>query len=102
MADCLECILGGFNFDCECECGDFETCNDWYDTIADCDAGDCVDFCLCRGSCYDMFADPEEVPTEVYTSMNSGQATGSGLVSVIPVAVDLVQLAPQDQSGGTS
>lgn len=97
MADCLECILGGL--DCECECGycDFELCNDWCDTVADCDAGDCVDFCTCSGSCYDLMAKPENAPAEGYASMIARGTAGSGPVPVVPVAVNFAQ--PVSQHG---
>lgn len=88
MADCLECILSGLDCDCECEYCDFEVCNDWFDTLADCDAGDCVDCCTCSGSCYDLMAKPESAPAEGYASITSGGTTASGPVPVVPVVVN--------------
>ncbi|GMF11242.1 unnamed protein product [Phytophthora lilii] len=86
---------------CEYEYCDFETCNDWCDTLADCDAGDCVDFCTCSGSCCDLLAKPDGMPTEGYTSMNTREAAGLGSIPVVPVAVNFsppVSLAHQGVS----
>ncbi|KAL3662739.1 hypothetical protein V7S43_012142 [Phytophthora oleae] len=88
MADCLECILGGLDLDCECTYCESERCEDWCDTLADCDAGDCVDFCTCSGDCCDSMAKADGVSTEGYASMNTREATGLGAVPVVPVAVN--------------
>jgi hypothetical protein len=88
MTDCLECILSGLDLDCECDYCECERFHDWCDTLADCDAGDCVDFCSCSGSCCDLMAKPDGVPTDGgYASMSTREATGIGAVPVTPVAV---------------